>query len=464
MKISSFSRTAALGLFLTLGLSACEKQLDLDPRQSVDAATALDSPEKVQSALVGAYARLGTGNLYGTNFTLLPELLASDNYVLWQGTFTSYRDVFRRQLTNNNTEATRTWQLAYQTINFTNLILEALPVVTDADDKAQYEGEARFIRGALFFELVRLYALPYQSGLANPGVPLALTANKTEEQASQQLARATVGEVYAQVLADLRAAEQLLPEENPRGNGRVSKFSAKAMLARVYLQQGNYAQARNLANEVIEDGASVGLTLTPSVTAPFRVRNSSESLFEIQQNDQYNAGTANDGLTTFFAPSNKGRGDVAVLAAFLDQFEPTDLRGPDAGLLFTEDTGGRAGRIRTTKWNEFGQNLPIIRLAEMYLVRAEANFELGSVVGATPLADINTIRERAGATPLTTLTLNDVLLERQLELAFEGVRIHDIRRRQRNTGTLAWNSPRLVFPIPLYELNLNKALVQNPGY
>lgn len=464
MKISSFSRTAALGLLLTFGLSACEKQLELDPQQSVDAATALDTPEKVQSAIVGAYARAGTANLYGTNLTLLPELLASDNYVLWQGTFTSYRDVFRRQITNNNTEAARTWQLAYQTINFTNLILEALPVVTDADDKAQYEGEARFIRGALFFELVRLYALPYQAGVANLGVPLTLTANKTEEQAAQQIARSTVGEVYAQVLADLRAAEQLLPEENPRGNGRVNKFSAKAMLSRVYLQQGNYAQARNLASEVIEDGADIGLMLTPSVTAPFRVRNSSESLFEIQQNDQYNAGAANDGLATFFAPSNKGRGDVAVLDPFLDLFEPNDLRGPTAGLLFTEDTGGRAGRIRTTKWNEFGQNLPIIRLSEMYLTRAEANFELGTTVGATPLEDINTIRERANATPLTTLALDDILLERQLELAFEGVRIHDIRRRQRNAGTLAWNSPRLVFPIPLYELNLNKALVQNPGY
>ncbi|WBO83122.1 RagB/SusD family nutrient uptake outer membrane protein [Hymenobacter yonginensis] len=458
MKISSFGRTASLGLLLTLGLSACEKQLDLAPTTQVDAATALDTADKLESAIVGAYAKLDNGALYGTNFSLLPELLAPEDYVLWQGTFTSYRDVFRRLMQSNNAEATRTWQVAYQTINFTNIILEALPVVTDADLKAQYEGEARFIRGALFFELVRLYGLPFQAGASNPGVPLTLTANKTAEQASQQLARATVGEVYAQAIADLRAAETLLPEENASGSGRVNKFTAKAMLARLYLQQSNYAQARTLANDVIENSAAF---LTPSVTGPFRTRNSSESLFEIQQNDQYNAGAANDGLATFFAPSDFARGDVAVLAPFLAKYEPTDARFT---LLFIEDQGGRAGRIRSTKWNNFGQNIPVIRLAEMYLIRAEANRELGTSIGATPLEDVNTIRERAQATPLTAVTVADILKERQLELAFEGARIHDLRRRQLSAGTLPWNSPRLVFPIPLHDTNLNKALVQNPGY
>jgi hypothetical protein len=458
MNILSFSRTATLSLFLSLGLMACEKQLGLDPTTAVDAATALNSPEKIESAIVGAYAKLDNPALYGTNFILLPELLASDNYVLWQGTFTSYRDVFRRQMVNNNTEANRTWREAYQTINFTNLILEALPIVADADLKQQYEGEAKFIRGALFFELVRLYALPVQAGANNLGVPITLTANKTPGQAAQQIARSTVGEVYAQVLADLRAAEELLPKVNERGAGRVSKYSARAMLARVYLQQGDFAEARNLANDVIENS---GASLTAAVTGPFRTRNSAESLFEIQQNDQYNAGTANDGLATFFGPSEFARGDVAVLEPFLSLYNTTDTRFT---LLFTEDQGGRAGRIRTTKWNNFGQNIPIIRLAEMYLIRAETNLELGTSTGAAPLNDVNTIRTRAQVEPLTSVTIDDVLRERQLELAFEGFRVHDLRRRQRSTGTLDWNSPRLVFPIPIYDINLNSALIQNPGY
>jgi starch-binding outer membrane protein, SusD/RagB family len=458
MKIYSFGRAASLGLVLTLGLSACEKQLDLAPTTAVDADTALNTADKVESAMVGAYAKLDNGALYGTNFTLLPELLAPEDYVLWQGSFTSYRDVSRRQMQSNNAEAARTWQQAYQTINFANLILDALPVVTDAELKTQYEGEARFIRGALFFELVRFYGLPFQAGPNNLGVPIMLTANKTAEQASQQFARATIGEVYTQAIADLRAAEALLPEENLSGNGRVNKFAAKAMLARLYLQQNNYAQARTLANDVIENGPA---SLTASVTGPFRTRNSIESLFEIQQNDQYNAGASNDGLATFFAPSDFARGDVAVLPPFLDMYDPTDTRFT---LLFTEDQGGRAGRIRSTKWNNFGQNIPIIRLAEMYLIRAEANRELGTSIGATPLEDVNTIRERAQVASLTAVTVADILKERQLELAFEGFRVHDLRRRQLTAGILPWNSPRLVFPIPLHDTNLSKALVQNPGY
>ena len=461
MTIFSFGRTATLGLLLTLGLAACDKQLDVEPQLAVDAATALNSPAKVESAVVGAYAKLDNPALYGTNLLLLPELLAPDNYVLWQGTFTSYRDIFQRQIVNNNAEANRTWQQAYQTINFANLILEALSVVTDANLKQQYEGEARFIRGALFFELVRLYGLPYQAGANNLGVPITLNPNKTAEQASQPVPRSTVGEVYAQVIQDLRAAEDLLPEENSSGSGRANKYSAKALLARVYLQQSNFAEARDLANDVIENS---GADLTATVTGPFRTRNSSESLFEIQQNDQYNAGSSNDGLATFFGPSEFSRGDVAVLPPYLNLYEAADLRGPAADLLFVEDQGGRAGRIRTSKWNNFGQNIPVIRLAEMYLTRAEANLELGTRIGATPLEDVNTIRDRAGLSPLASVTIASVLRERQLELAFEGFRIHDLRRRQLAVGTLPSNSPLLVFPIPIHEINLNSALVQNPGY
>ena len=108
----------------------------------------------------------------------------------------------------------------------------------------------------------------------------------------------------------------------------------------------------------------------------------------------------------------------------------------------------------------------ILRLAEMYLIRAESNFRLGTTTGDIPLKDINRIRARAGLSPLTTATLDlaAILKERKLELAFEGHLLHDIKRLQGNVGSLPWNSPKLVFPIPERETIANPNLVQNEGY
>jgi len=108
----------------------------------------------------------------------------------------------------------------------------------------------------------------------------------------------------------------------------------------------------------------------------------------------------------------------------------------------------------------------VIRLAEMYLIRAEANFRLNTVVGDTPLNDINRIRNRSGLTSLTAaqLDLNAILKERKLELSFEGHTIHDVKRIQASVGALAWNSPKLVFPIPERETIVNSNLSQNEGY
>ena len=100
----------------------------------------------------------------------------------------------------------------------------------------------------------------------------------------------------------------------------------------------------------------------------------------------------------------------------------------------------------------------------MYLIRAESNFRLVSVVGATPLADVNRIRNRAGLPSLLVVTLADILKERRLELSFEGFILHDAKRLQNNVGALPFNSNKLVYPIPDRERRVNPNLTQNPGY
>ena len=460
MKTILFRSSAALALGLTLGLGACQKQLDIQPFQSVDAATALNSQDKVSSAVVGLYAQLDDPNLYGTNLILVPELMAVDNYINFQGTFSNFRDIARRNTNAQNTTAEGIWRTAYQAVNEANLIVAALDVVTNANLKKQFEGEARFVRADMYFELVRLYAKQYEPGGANAqlGVPISLEPVKTLEQADQKLARATVAQVYTQVIADLNAAIGLLPASN---GTRASSFTAKALLARVYLQQSEFAKAGALADDVIKNS---GKALSPTLQAVFTNKNSSETLLEIQQNDQNNAGTANSGLATHFASIGQlGRGDVTVLSAFAGLYGPTDARG-ESQLLYI-GTGARPGTLRSGKFTTYGQNIPVIRLAEMYLIRAETAFRAGNV--ATALADINRIRTRSTATPLTAanLTLAAILRERQLELAFEGFRIHDLKRTKTDLSTtVPITNPKLILPIPLREINVNPALVQNEGY
>ncbi|RPD50306.1 RagB/SusD family nutrient uptake outer membrane protein [Hymenobacter sediminis] len=465
-----FSRSASvIALSLAMGLTACEKQLDLNPAQSVDAATALDTEEKVGSGVVGMYALLDDPNLYGTNLILVPELLAADStYINWQGTFTNFSDIANRTTNARNSTAEGIWRVAYQTINQSNLILDALPVVTTPELKKQYEGEARFVRADLYFELVRLYAKQYEAGGTNTqlGVPINLVPVKNVEQAGVQVPRSTVAEVYNQVITDLVQADKLLPKSN---GTRASRYTAKALLARVYLQQGNFQKAGEMADSVITYSAK---SLSPTLQAVFTNRNSSETLLEIQQNDQNNAGTANSGLATHFASIGQlGRADVAVEGYFAEMYELQDARGTDSlppnrtRKLIYVGNGARAGALRSGKYTAYGQNIPVIRLAEMYLIRSEAAFRAGNKDAA--LLDVNRVRERSGATPIKAedLTLDAILLERQLELAFEGFRIHDLKRTgKRVTSSEPITEDILVLPIPQREINVNPLLQQNPGY
>lgn len=469
---NAFIKPTLFALALGLGLSGCKDPLEIRPQQGIDAATALNTPEKVGGAVVGMYAKLDDPRLYGTDLILVPELIGSDDYIRWDGTFSNYRQIAIRTLNSLNSNAAGIWQRAYEGINQANLVISALPVVTSADLKNQYEGEARFIRGDLYFELARLYGRQYRTGGNNTqlAVPITLTASTTIDQATAKLSRSTVEQVYTQAIADLTAALAKLPESN---GTRATKYSAEALLARVYLQQGNYTAARAAADDVINKS---GKSLAGSVAAIFANRNGSETLFELQQNDQNNAGAANDGLATYFASDGGvGRGDVRILPTFSTQYESNDARGTDSlaasatrKLIYLGD-GARPGRLRSIKYRTYGQNIPIIRLAEMYLIRAEADVRANNAASA--LDDVNLIRTRSGATVLTSVTLADVLHERQLELAFEGFHIYDLKRTNADivpasgtTPAVNANDPLLILPIPQHDINLNDQLTQNPGY
>jgi hypothetical protein len=475
-------------MVITMIATSCD--LTVDPQQSIDASEALTTSQNVESATIGMYAIMGRGSLYGTNLLLLPELIGAETNVQWRGTFQSFRQVNNKNMNAQNAEASRTWIAAYQAINLANNILGALDVVDEAM-KEQIEGEAKFVRGILHFELVRMYGKPYNDGdpTVNLGVPIKLTAAFDEETASELVGRNTVEQVYNQVISDLIEARDLLPEEN---TGRATTWTASAFLARVYLQKSDFANALIEADRVIQSGF---YNLNPTVTSAFLNDNTAESIFEIQANDQNNAGSENDGMSTFYASLvGVGREDVEVLTfysddpddyIFLDRITTYDLyEDNDKRKTALVYVGRRGDGLYSGKWTSPGQNLPVIRLAEMYLIRAEANLEEGSAVGNSPLDDVNLIRARAGASLLGAVTLDDVYLERRMEFAFEGQRGHDVKRLEQdlerwtfddevsNTYILRpenitpWNSNKMVFPIPQRETDANSVLKdqQNPSY
>lgn len=446
------------GFFLLLSISSCKKQLEIDPKQNIDANVALNTTADVQNALIGAYTFMATGDLYGNNLVFIPDLYASDNYLTWRGTFTTYRNIASKAIVADNADVRRTWITAYSAVNTANIVLSALNVISDANTKNVIEGKALFIRGIMHFELVRLFGLPYDASGSNTnlGVPIMTKAVKTIDNVTNSVARNTVAEVYAAVENDLKSAITKLASVD-------DQYAAKAFLARVYLQEGKYALARDVANDIITN--SPYRLITNSLEAPFRTKNSSEGIFEIKQNEQSNAGTSNDGLATFYASyqnatgGNVGRADALVNTTFYNSFETGDKRQTE---MIYEGTGARTGFF-TKKWYSFYDNIPVCRITEQYLIRAECNFRLGTSIGATAADDINTLRTRAGLGNVVP-TLDIILNEREKELDYEGFRLHDYKRTKRTIGTFAYDDPKLVFPIPDREINVNKALKQNPGY
>jgi hypothetical protein len=452
-KIVTGLLTAAL---LVGSLAGCNNKLNVQPVSSIDTANALNTSDDVQAALVGCYTALQSSNSHGGDWQLTTDLLADNGDEAFVGTFLQPQQAQRKTLLVTNTFVSNIWLNSYDIINRANNVLANLSKLNTAGLQASVGGEARFLRALTYFDLVRTYGRDWSDGTpsSNLGVPLVLTPTSTITTESN-VARNTVAEVYTQVITDLTAAESQLPVSN---GVFANRYAAAAVLARVYLQQGNYAAAAAAANRVI---SSTRFSLNPSYGDNFLsnsdlLGNSSEDIFAIQISAQ--SGT-ND-LNTFY--SQYRRADVEIQPQFISLLASNDDR-----LNVYENAGGT---YYTNKYDVLYGNIKLIRLDEMYLTRAEANFQAGTAVGATAISDVNVIRDRAGLAPITTLTLAAIQRERRIELAFEGFRLFDLKRFKESTSdpltsaAIAWNSPRLILPIPLREINANPNLVQNAGY
>lgn len=457
-------RKIALLTVVSAALWSCEDKLNIEPLASLSPELALANEGGVQGALVGAYDGMQSATLYGGEIQVLNDVISNTEDINFTGTFAGLSDAYNLQMVANNTFATGTWAAAYNTVNRANTVLGNLDKVTSsAANKSRVEGEALFIRSAMFFELVRLFAKYPNDGdpATNPGIPLILQAT-TDASVDLTVPRNSVKEVYDKVIADLVKAESLLPASQSNSKF-VTKWAAAAMLSRVHLMNGNYAEARDAANRVITgSGRSLATTFPGLWFTQINLGGNApnEYLFfmDVTNQDGINQINTYFGRTISTIPGTAGRSDCKIKATHLAKYEAGDARNYfilSSGFNYTQKHLDRFGDV------------PVIRLAEMYLTRAEANFRLNTTTGATPLEDVNRIRTRAGLPNLLAadLTLNAILKERYLELAFEGHNLPERRRLKQNfSATSPWNDPKTIMPIPQREMDVNKKLVQNAGY
>jgi hypothetical protein len=379
------------------------------------------------------------------------------------------------------------WTGQFQSINLANQVLDNVPdIQMDENLKQRYFAEAKFIRAYAYFRLVRAFG----------GVPLRL--NVPTDASQYNLARATREEVYAAIEQDLMEAAAALPQSYTGADiGRATKGAALALHAKVAMYQGKWQDVLNLTNQVM----GLGYSLFPDFQDLFRIENenSQESIFEIQaalilgnpdaSNSQYSQVQGVRGST------GGGWGFNVPTPDLVAAFEPGDPR-LDATILFRGETTPQGDVIPPTgdnpMYNEksyvpFGlnpagytegaaQNIRVLRYADVLLMNAEANNELGNTDAA--LASLEMVRARArggDASVLPAVTTRDqaqlrqaIWHERRVELAMEFDRYFDVIRQGRGVevfGPLGWEPHNEVWPIPQTELNLaSGVLEQNPGY
>jgi len=442
-------------VFLVFATLSCESELEFAPTDNLAGETALSTEDNIASVLVGVYEEAGQDDSYGGQLQILVDLLGTTDEVGWNGTFVEPRQAFSKNFLVDNVWVRDVWGNAYEGINQTNLILERLDLITSSDaERDRIEGEARFLRALLYFDLVRNFSLPYEFGLVNaqPGVPLR-TNGIIDYLVPLDASRNSVQEVYDFILTDAIRAYDILPESN---GFYADKYAAQALLARVYFQQEDYANARDAANDVLVNS---GHELAPEFRLAFNNDTDGiEDIFAFQVTSQTGF---NDLVVHYASEADGGRGDdISVEDGYLELFDDEN----DARASFNYINPANGSRLTLKYTNQFG-NIPTLRIAEMHLIRLESNFREGTSVGLDPLTEINALRARSNAAALTgPLTEELIFNERQLELAFEGFLIHDIKRTRGTVGDLPYNDNILVFPIPQSEMDTNSLMEQNPGY
>ena len=468
-----------VGLCSLLLFSGCDSLLDTKSKTLLSQ-DMIQTESGCESMLIGVYDLLQDAVFYGRDILTIPEVLADNSRL------SPVASRYKGQEDNRIGSHLDIWVEAYEIIALLNEAIEYAEALPETAKSKAILGEAYALRGLTYFNLARVYGR--EPGHLVDGfdlcVPLILDAffydgGPIDDEVYP--ARATVDEVWAQIETDLTNGFELLEHnDNDLMPVRMNSLAAKAVLSRVYLYESKWQECVDAANYVMEN-------------APFGVydgnytdifSNGEETLFYLVFTTSENLGSSSIQSVNSMTPSEtdeegydigKGVGDADLcvaeeLVALFDQEKDVRFKILRKGKIngskvwWTSKFNGWQGAFEL-------DNIPIIRMSEVLLNRAEAEAELGNDNNA--LADVNELRTKRGLDEVTlsgTELLDEILLQRRLELAQEGHRFFDLKRRGQDITKPAgrtmvpYTDFRVVARISDTQMDANKNLVNNPGY
>lgn len=474
---------------LGFSFSSCSDFLEQNPQTDLSENDFYKTADDILSAVNGAYSSLQEGDIYG-NWYVFGEIPSDNTRNQLSGSVTTQNEFDQFYIDTQNSMIANFWKAAYKVINRTNTILgriDGIEINTELTNR--YKLECKFIRALMYFNLVRVYG----------DVPLVLKEISISE--SYDILREPKENVYNQIIADLKEAQDLPVSYSTAEDGRATQGAAKALLANVYMTLHKYAEAETILAEIINSGRYSLLENTPgslnidgykNVFSPVN-HNSKEGIFEIQfLKGGYGEGS---NYANNFAPENSGTNVVAVGGTggnnipemdIYNAYEEGDLRRD-----FSMSLGYYDNR-KNNEWvesryvckfmdvpyqnNDASNNYPVIRYADVILMYAEALNQNGKTAEACKYLNMTRRRgfgyQTTETSPVDLQTTDKaqfalmVEQERRVELAFENHRWFDLIRTGRAVEVMrskgfSLNETNLICPIPQKQIDVNPKLTQN---
>jgi len=445
MKATYIKNTVLIAVIFFL--ASCKKYLEEVPNNSLPTESSITDVSTARAAIIGTYDRLQ--GYYASNYPTLGTI-TTDN-VIFNGTLSEYLQLDQNAVPTDNVITVAAYQNIYKTINSANSVITYVPGVTDplltAAEKNKILGEAYFIRALSFFDLARGWG----------GIQLQLKPT-TDLTVLKGIKRSTLDQTYDQVLADLVKAEELLPEDATTRN-RAQKSTARALRARLHLYRKQWADAEKYATLVINNTKySLVKPYKSFFTAPFQ---SAESVFELA----YSVNDRNSYWNLWYPSSAGGQFTLKPSDALVAKLNNPAIGGTRNALI-----AGSGATVYGVLYNTTSTSTDpsyLIRIAELYLIRAEARAQQNNLTGSA--GDLNAIRKRADVPETTAGTQADLIKaiedENGIEFAFEAHRWFDLVRTERAGVVLGLtNKNYWLFPIPYSDVLSDPDVTQNPGY
>jgi len=462
-------------LLLAVSISSCEDYLSPEPTSAVDAGSYYTNDTEIQSAVNNMYSGLQGINDTQSNSNHATQIEYQVTEMRSDNTRTKSSEGEPAQFESFAVEATNGivydyYRSSYDVIFRANTVLENLEAAS-AEAVGTFEGEAKFVRAYTYFNLVRLWG----------PIPLIDRIVEISDEESQYT-RVDVATVYGLIISDLQTAVSNLDNSN---YGRASKAAAEALLAKVYLTRGNYSEARTLCESVM----SSGFSLEDDLKDVFFNERNDEIIFAIEY-----VGDDTQDSQNFSAEWLNGVGRSSGLNYVTDEaIEALDMYGGDRAQYSYRVDAGQPTQTQVVKYlpngdsslgieptsgdpTLAGNDWVVLRYADVLLMHVEAILAGGaSTSDGSALNSFQQIRDRAGLTDaVASISKEDLLIERRVELAFENQRWYDLLRFDVGYGILeqfaadngyGFSATDLLLPFPQREINLGDGVLeQNPGY